>query len=55
MERPQIIVDGQPVAYLAMQMTIDNDKETGEAIDKVTVYDLAGGVVTVPLRRCQLG
>ena len=54
MNRPsKIIVDGKPINYIAMQMTIDNDKETGEPLDKITVRDEDGGVVTVPIRRVE--
>ena len=55
MERPKkVIVDGREIDYIAMQMTIDSDKETGEPLDKITVYDKDGGAITVPLRRAEI-
>ena len=55
MERPRkIFIDGKAIDYIALQMTIDNDKDTGEILDKITVYDKNGGVVTVPIRRAEI-
>ena len=54
MEKPkQIIIDGRPYEYTTMQMSVGIDEQTGEHVEKITIYDTDNGIFTVPLRRAE--
>ena len=55
MTRPdKVLIDGKEVDSIALQVTFDYDKDTGEPTGKCTVYDTKGGVITVPIWRVEL-
>lgn len=57
MKKPsKVIIDKELILtdIMALQITFNTVKDTGEPYEVVTVHDSRGGVVTYPLSRAEL-